>query len=129
MRLTKQRRTLIDYLGKHENNYITVTSIDNYMRSLYPGLSHDTIYRNVKEFEELGILESDTQDDQAIVKLQCDFHHPHHHHFICRNCHKVQELEMCPLDFFEKQIPGAVIESHSFELHGLCAACAKKLAS
>ena len=82
----------------------------------------------VKAFEELGILEHEVQDEQAIVKMQCDYQHPHHHHFICTNCHRAQELQMCPLGFFEDQVPGAKIASHNFELYGLCADCAKKLA-
>lgn len=129
MRVTKQRRDLIDYLGHHADSYVTVTSVDEYMRAQYPGLSHDTIYRNVKEFEKLGILESDVQNEQATIKLQCDFNHPHHHHFICTRCHRVQELEMCPLGFFEEQVPGAQITSHNFELYGLCADCAKQVAA
>ncbi|WP_125710190.1 Fur family transcriptional regulator [Lacticaseibacillus porcinae] len=128
MRVTKQRRDLVAYLERHADSYVTVTSLDAYMRSQYPGLSHDTIYRNVKAFEELGILEHEVQDEQAIVKMQCDYQHPHHHHFICTNCHRAQELQMCPLGFFEAQVPGAKIASHNFELYGLCADCAKKLA-
>lgn len=125
MRVTKQRRDLIDYLGAHADSYMPVTKVDAYMRGQYPGLSHDTIYRNVKAFESLGVLEADVQGEQATVKLQCDFQHPHHHHFICTNCHRVQELKSCPLGYYEAQVPGAQIQSHSFELYGLCADCAK----
>ncbi|MFD1430172.1 Fur family transcriptional regulator [Lacticaseibacillus mingshuiensis] len=129
LRVTKQRRDMVAYLAKHEESYVKVTSVDQYMRSRYPGLSHDTIYRNVKEFQKLGILESDVENEQAIIKLQCDFNHPHHHHFICTNCHRVQELQMCPLDYFEDQVPGAKISSHNFELYGICADCAAKMAA
>ncbi|WP_125703813.1 Fur family transcriptional regulator [Lacticaseibacillus daqingensis] len=125
MRLTKQRRDLLAYLAAHTDSYVTVTAVDKHMRSRYPGLSHDTIYRNVKAFEQLGILEADVQGEQATVKLQCDFQHPHHHHFICQNCHRVQELTMCPLGYFENQLPGATIAGHKLELYGLCADCAK----
>lgn len=126
MRVTKQRRALVAYLDE-SGRFVPVTQLDRYMRGQYPGLSHDTIYRNVKAFEQLGILESDVENEQAIVKLQCDFQHPHHHHFICTNCHRVQEVKMCPLEYFEDQLPGAKIASHNFELYGLCAACAQKL--
>ncbi|MEO2873075.1 transcriptional repressor, partial [Lacticaseibacillus paracasei] len=27
------------------------------------------------------------------------------------------------LNYFEKQVPGAKIQSHNFELYGLCAEC------
>jgi len=123
MRLTKQRTDLVHYLSQYQDEYVPITQIDRYMRDLYPGLSHDTIYRNIKSFEDLGIVEAHQENDQTTVKFQCDFQHPHHHHFICSNCHRVQELEMCPLDFFEAQLPGATITGHRFELYGLCADC------
>lgn len=125
MRVTKQRRDLITFLGAHADSYVPVTELDTYMRRQYPGLSHDTIYRNVKAFSSLGILESDVQDEQTNVKLQCDFQHPHHHHFICTSCHRVQEIKLCPLDGLAQQLPGAEITGHNFELYGLCADCTK----
>ena len=109
-RVTKQRESMVDYLGRNQHRYTAVTILDRYMRTQFPGVSHDTIYRNVKSFIEMGIVESRIQ-------------HPHHHHFICTNCGKVIELKMCPLNYFEEQVPGAKIQSHNFELYGLCAAC------
>ena len=111
-RVTKQRESMVDYLGRNQHRYTAVTILDRYMRTQFPGVSHDTIY-----------VESRMEDDQIVVKLQCDFQHPHHHHFICTNCGKVIELKMCPLNYFEEQVPGAKIQSHNFELYGLCAAC------
>ena len=122
-RVTKQRESMVDYLGRNQHRYTAVTILDRYMRTQFPGVSHDTIYRNVKSFIEMGIVERRMEDDQIVVKLQCDFQHPHHHHFICTNCGKVIELQMCPLNYFEEQVPGAKIQSHNFELYGLCAAC------
>ena len=87
-RVTKQRESMVDYLGRNQHRYTAVTILDRYMRTQFPGVSHDTIYRNVKSFIEMGIVESRMEDDQIVVKLQCDFQHPHHHHFICTNCGK-----------------------------------------
>lgn len=123
LRLTKQRTDLLEFLSDNQDEYIEVTKVDDHMRGLYPGLSHDTIYRNIKSFEDLGIIETHMQGEQLAVKFQCDFQHPHHHHFICQQCHRVTELEMCPMDFFEAQLPGAKITGHRFELYGICARC------
>lgn len=125
LKLTKQRKTLIDYLNQYQNKYVPITQIDDYMREVYPGLSHNTIYRNIQDFSSVGIVEQRLTKEQTLVKFQCDFKHTHHHHFICRNCGKVIELKMCPLDFFEKQIPDCDVEGHSFELYGLCGDCKK----
>ncbi|KRL00547.1 Fur family transcriptional regulator [Liquorilactobacillus capillatus] len=124
-KITKQRLSLLEYLSHFQEQYINVVAVDKYMHSIYPGMSHNTIYRNIKEFEEVGIVEQRIKDGNASVKYQCDFVHQHHHHFICTHCGKVQEVEMCPLDYFEKQLPGCRIEEHHFELYGLCADCIK----
>ncbi|ANK61346.1 Fur family transcriptional regulator [Loigolactobacillus backii] len=126
-KVTKQRRDMLLYLSQFQHSYINVTAVDGHMRALYPGMSHNTIYRNIKAFAEIGIVEQRNRGEQATVKYQCDFEHPHHHHFICRNCGKVIELTMCPLDFFSEQIPDCEIDSHNFELYGLCGTCKQKL--
>ncbi|MCV3314847.1 transcriptional repressor [Pediococcus ethanolidurans] len=125
-KITKQRQTLIEIMSQHENNYVDVTQVDSQMRANYPKMSHNTVYRNLKEFEQIGLVEQIIKDEHAQVKYQCDVTQQHHHHFICTNCGKVEEVEMCPLDFFERQLPDYEISGHRFELYGLCADCAKR---
>ena len=112
LRWTKQRKMMIESVAWHPDRYFNIVEIDQYLREQFPGLSHDTIYRNFKEFEKLGIVEL----------------RQHHHHFICDICGRVQEIQMPPIDkeFFEKQLPGVKITGHRFELHGICAQCQKK---
>lgn len=124
-KLTKQRRSLLNILANHEDRYMELTELDQLMRQEYPKMSYNTIYRNIKEFSEIGIVEENQNenDGKTEVKLDCNERHTHHHHFICNNCGKVRELQMCPLSFFSEQLPGAEITGHHFELYGLCADC------
>lgn len=126
-KITKQRKSLLTYLSQYEESYVDVTVVDDYMRNQYPGMSHNTIYRNIKEFKEMGLVEQRMNGERACVKYQCDFSHKHHHHFICTSCSKVVELDSCPLGYFENQLPGYKIEEHKFELHGICDECQEKL--
>ncbi|HYV97851.1 MAG TPA: transcriptional repressor [Gemmatimonadaceae bacterium] len=48
----------------------------------------------------------------------------HHHHFQCRRCHKVYELEGCAGDFTTLTPPGFRLEDHEVVLYGRCASCA-----
>ena len=98
-KITKQRRTMLEYLSGFRENYVNVTKIDEHMRELFPGISHDTVYRNIREFAEIGILETKSRPNGTCVKYQCDFNQMHHHHFVCRKCGRVQEIKICPLDF------------------------------
>lgn len=128
-KLTKQRKSLLELLAENYQRYIDLTDLDGKMRELYPNMSYTTVYRNIREFANLGLVEEQQHDGKTEVKFQCDDLHQHHHHFICNRCGKVQELEMCPLNFFEEQLPGSTITGHQFELYGLCAECTKKAAN
>ena len=48
----------------------------------------------------------------------------HHHHFQCRRCHKVFELEGCSGDFGTVTPPGFRLEDHEVVLYGRCDSCA-----
>lgn len=126
-KLTKQRHSLLQILAEHEDKYIEITKLDQLMRKQYPKMSHNTIYRNVKEFQDIGLVEEQKIADKTEIKFQCDNKHQHHHHFVCNNCGRVQEFEMCPLDFFSDQLPGNQITGHRFELYGICADCVAKV--
>ena len=111
-KLTKQRKELLKYLYQFQNEYINVSQVDEFMHQLYPKMSHNTIYRNIRDFNRLGIVEMQTRQGVLQVKYQCDFDHFHHHHFICTNCGKVRELDECPMEQFERQLPGCRITGH-----------------
>jgi Fur family ferric uptake transcriptional regulator len=52
----------------------------------------------------------------------------HHHHFHCRLCHQVYEVEGCPGNI-EPLIPrGFTLEDHELVLYGRCSACRGKSA-
>ncbi|WP_369671520.1 Fur family transcriptional regulator, partial [Enterococcus faecium] len=53
---TKKREAIITYLVKR-NRYLPAKEIHDFMSEEYPGLSYDTIYRNLHDFSEIGILE------------------------------------------------------------------------
>ena len=48
----------------------------------------------------------------------------HHHHFQCRRCNKVFELEGCSGDFGVATPPGFSLEDHEVFLYGRCDTCA-----
>lgn len=127
LKITKQRLDIVDYLVANQHHYTPITAMTAHLQKIYPKMSYNTIYRNVQEFEQAGILEQHQKGSKATIKLQCDFEQEHHHHFICDKCGKVIELKRCPIDYFAIQIPDCEIQSHQFELSGLCGDCKKAL--
>ena len=67
-KITKQRRTMLEYLSGFRENYVNVTKIDEHMRELFPGISHDTVYRNIREFAEIGILETKSRPNGRLYE-------------------------------------------------------------
>lgn len=120
---TKKREMMLSYLAKR-NRYIAAKEIHHYLDDAFPGVSYDTIYRNLHDFAELGLLEETDLNGEMKFRFHCcqDSQH-HHHHFICTVCGKTKELDLCPMDYFAEQLPGCVIEGHRFEILGRCEDC------
>ncbi len=48
----------------------------------------------------------------------------HHHHFYCRTCRKVYDVEGCPSNMAALTPQGFELEAHEIILYGRCAQCA-----
>lgn len=86
-----------------------------------PRLGIATVYRNIKsmvEEERLRVVEVPGGPDRYEVGGK-----EHHHHFLCRGCDGLFEVESC-LGGFEHVTPeGFVLEHHEVTLYGLCGGC------
>lgn len=91
------------------------------------GLGIATIYRNLKSLAAKGVLKVVSLPGQATARYElCG--KAHHHHFHCRLCHQVYEVEGCPGNI-EPLVPkGFTLEDHEVVLYGRCWACGEKKA-
>ena len=86
-----------------------------------PRLGLATVYRTVRALVEQGWL----------VPVALPGEPPryevagkgHHHHFHCRRCGKVYEIEGCPAELARLAPDGFVLEAHEVVLYGKCAGC------
>jgi Fur family ferric uptake transcriptional regulator len=86
-----------------------------------PGLGIATVYRTLKALVE----------ERALAQVELPGEPPryestgkqHHHHFHCRACDRVYELEGCPDGLCSLTPTGFSLESHEVVLYGRCAAC------
>lgn len=91
-----------------------------------PGLGLATVYRTVKFGVESGVLRAVELPTGPTRYEPSD--REHHHHFECRSCHHVYDIEGCP-GRMDKLVPsGFTLESHDLVLHGVCDACAEDAA-
>jgi len=117
---TYKREKILHFL-QQQHRYTSVKEVINHLKKDYPGLSYETIYRNLALFTELGILEKTELDGEKKFQLRCGGEH-HHHHLICIECGKTQPIENCPMIEMPK-VDGFSIIDHKFEIYGLCDAC------
>ncbi|WP_391201902.1 Fur family transcriptional regulator [Psychrobacillus sp. L4] len=118
---TDKRVQILAIFSKTEK-YITARDILDVMMVEHPGMSYDTIYRNLSTFVALGILEETEFTGEKHFRMQCEMDH-HHHHFICMSCGNIKEINFCPMEVLQNAIPAYQIDSHKFEIYGKCPEC------
>ncbi len=122
---TDKRKAIIDLLVK-EDRYINAKYVSEKVGKEFPGLSFDTIYRNLSTYVELGILELTEINGERFFKLACSSDEHHHHHHICLKCGKAKNIhtEICN-NLNIPELKGYRIDGHKFEIYGLCPNCIK----
>lgn len=119
-KMTKRREDILSFFAK-EDKYHTAKDLYEYMESIYPGISYDTVYRNLHLYHDLRILESTDLNAEKHFRMNCGDHH--HHHFICNTCGKTKKINLCPMDEVEQLLTKYKIDGHKFEVYGLCPVC------
>ena len=117
---TRQRTDLFKYLQAHPE-----VTIKRLIRDL-PSQDQATVYRNIKLFEELGIINRLQLGWNSKLELSSKFH-DHHHHMTCTNCGKIIAWEEDPAIELRIQTValklGFLPEDHQLEIRGLCQNC------
>lgn len=123
-RITDQRRELAEIFARTEG-YLSPKDVYDQMTVVYPSVSFDTVYRNLRLLSEMGALEQFYFMEGGLkFRASCLSHH--HHHLICINCEKTLTFEYCPMEQ-SLDLPGSFkIINHRFEVYGVCEACQKE---
>lgn len=119
---TGKRIQILEFFASRDK-YLTAKDVLEYLRQSYPTISFDTVYRNLSLFSDLGILEFTELSGERHFRFSCGTER-HHHHFICLDCGKTKEIEMCPMNQIYEELMGFTISGHKFEIYGYCQDCA-----
>ena len=120
-RETKQRRAIRRTL-KEAGHPLSPNEVLEAARIHVAGLGIATVYRNLKAFQEEGwVVPVELPGEPPRYEIAGK---QHHHHFHCRSCDKVYEVDGCPGNLGEVTPDGFQLESHEFVLYGLCEGCA-----
>ncbi|AUJ23180.1 Fur family transcriptional regulator [Virgibacillus dokdonensis] len=119
-KMTGKREDILSFFEKADG-YRTAKDLITHLEENYPGISFDTIYRNLHLYHDLGILETTELGGEKHFRMNCAHHH--HHHFICKDCGKTKEIDICPMEEVEQLLAAYSIEGHKFEIYGRCPGC------
>jgi len=123
MRRNTQQREAIRAALRGAGRPLAPAEIHRAARGSVPGLGIATVYRNLRGLLDEGWLREVELPGGGPNRYEVAGK-GHHHHFHCRRCDRVFEVDDCPGDLTALAPPGFRPESHDIILYGLCARCA-----
>lgn len=124
-RITPGRMALLLFL-KHAKKPLSAGDIQ---KQLDHSMDKVTLYRALEDFAQSKIVAKISLRDAATYY---EFIHPdhHHHHIVCEQCGKLEDIESCDPISIQKEIlkhskSFRIINSHSLEFFGICKDCSK----
>ncbi len=119
-KLTEQRKEIIQSII-NEDRYVSAKDILQQVQQRFPGVSFDTIYRNLAILSDLDVVEETRFDGEAKFRISCI--DDHHHHLVCEECGETSVLPECPLNLLQGMAGEFKITGHRFEIYGICEKC------
>ncbi|MFN4227290.1 MAG: Fur family transcriptional regulator [Candidatus Ratteibacteria bacterium] len=128
LKITPKRIAIIRYFLKN-NKYFTPYEIWDYMKKKFKKIGLPSIYRNLEQFEKIGILTKVEGEENRFYYGICKaINKKHHHHIVCTTCHRISDFEICNFEKLKEQIEKITdfeIKEHQFFLKGICGNCKK----
>ena len=125
LKITPRRKAVIDIFisnGSRMGPY----DVYGKLKKKLPTIGLPTVYRILAEFKDVGILVQSISEDRQLRYSLCTLPDVHHHHFTCRKCSKIKEVEFCNFKgvsrFIEKKL-NVKVEAHQLQIEGLCSEC------
>lgn len=119
-RNTRQRSAIRDAITRAGRPLLPQEVLDA-AQATAPGLSIATVYRNLRSLLDDGELRAVLLPGENARYEAAGI--AHHHHFQCRQCQRVFEVDACPGDLASLAPAGFSVEDHDLTLYGRCAEC------
>lgn len=121
-RRTEQQAAIRRFIEKVDRP-VRVEEIQRGAGIAVPGIGAATVYRAVKTGLAAGWLSEVHLPGERSTAYELAGK-DHHHHFECRGCGKVYDVQGCPGHLSRLIPPGFVMEDHELVLYGRCKVCA-----
>jgi Fur family ferric uptake transcriptional regulator len=128
MRVTQQRRLLIDHVFSRHEHFDADTLIEQLPGSGQPGhVSRPTVYRTLNEFVDAGLLRRFVLNGRAVYEH--DYGYPQHDHMHCVECNELFEFQSSELLELRDRVAREHrfrVSGHRMIISGVCQECQKK---
>lgn len=120
LKMTPQRRAIADYL-QAAHHHPTADEVLQDINRKFPMTSRATVYNTLNWLKAEGMVKEVFEGGQVRYDPNTD----QHHHFVCRACGKVEDVDCELLGALQIcHLPGdPQIEFYEVTVRGLCAAC------
>jgi Fe2+ or Zn2+ uptake regulation protein len=129
-RLTSQRRLIVQVL-ENLDSHPTAEELHEMVKKYDANVHLSTVYRTLHWLEEEGLVSARVFNDDLRQERFDPMAPSEHYHFLCVNCNKVIEFNTLLVNAIKAQFElhsGAMVETGSVVLYGICADCRNKLA-
>src|SRR5947207_11765943 len=123
LKMTPQRRVIVDYL-QAATHHPTAEEVLNAVNRKFPMSSRATVYNTLNWLKAEGLVREVFEEGA----VRFDPNISQHHHFICRSCGKIEDVDSDLLRKIEiPKLPGSnKVEEFEVTLRGLCVICQQK---
>jgi Fur family transcriptional regulator, ferric uptake regulator len=124
LKKTPARLAISEFLSDTETP-VDVEQIIQHLRSQNLETNKVTVYRILDFLFKNQIIE---RMEFGEGKYRYEFKKNHHHHLVCTNCGKIEDIEGNIIEKLENEIQKNKhfqVQSHSLEFFGLCSVCQK----
>lgn len=122
LKYSRQRESIKCFLASRKD-HPTADIVYEGIRETCPNISLGTVYRNLSLLENLGEIIKITSGGGAD---HYDGNTSPHHHFICKSCGSVIDLEMENIDHIQETAArnfNGVIDGYVTHFFGVCSSC------
>lgn len=126
-RMTKQRFAIMELL-RTQDNFLSAQDVHEHLNAAGDSIGLATVYRNLQALATSGDVDVLRKEGSEIQLFRYCGEDSHHHHLVCRHCSATVEIMGDEVELWANNIAkeyGFTRVSHSLELYGLCAQCAK----
>jgi Fur family ferric uptake transcriptional regulator len=125
MKRNTMQREVLKHTIEQAKRPLSVAEIHALAIEQAPRLGIATVYREIKRLHDDGALKRVDIPGETAPRYETPRSHGrhHHHHFKCKSCNKVFDIETCTLNIESLLPAGFRHQEHDITIFGRCASC------